>query len=357
MFTCVYCRRSLERADFNREHVIPDQLGSFAKNLFLYKEVCKYCNQYFGDTIELAFGRESAEAVFRLMHGQKDPKSVKPFSGERVYLRLPSGTPCPGAILIVRPSPDGTCTVVDLPPQIGMGAELGENLKYVTEEELRRDEDLRLQLASFARFHFLAPDEVSRERLIELVRESVQRLRIHEEFSLAPHLDIRDEKVRIEVVATIDRTVAKAVSKIVLNYLTYHLGPQFVLDLSLDKIRRFIRFDEGDWREFVKVSSTPILAEETESVRVTRAHLMTIEWQGPWTLVGSFAPYNWFTYGITLTQRYRGLWIPIRIGNAFDWENHEILGMAAWSGPTARNPKGAARAYEALRGSRLPDEP
>ena len=67
---CIYCR-SKENA-FDREHVIPQGLGTFEPESFiLYDAVCKPCNGYFGRTLEDSLSHDSFEALLRLRYGVK----------------------------------------------------------------------------------------------------------------------------------------------------------------------------------------------------------------------------------------------------------------------------------------------
>src|SRR5216684_191003 len=101
---CIYCLLELPEDQFNTEHIVPRQLGSFEKvrnddPLTLLLTVCADCNSYFGKTIELAFGRDSIEAVYRLKYGQKRPREFQGFNSERVVFRVPDYMPAGGVVL------------------------------------------------------------------------------------------------------------------------------------------------------------------------------------------------------------------------------------------------------------------
>ena len=74
---CIYCLETKSKNGFRkREHIIPQCFGKFSPdNLILYDTVCDDCNQYFGEKIELFFGRDSFEGIERLKHGIK-PKEL-----------------------------------------------------------------------------------------------------------------------------------------------------------------------------------------------------------------------------------------------------------------------------------------
>jgi hypothetical protein len=66
---CIYCSQEKNAKDFSsKEHVIPDALGTFgagANTPTLINCVCKECNQYFGNKLEVACIRYSYLELFR----------------------------------------------------------------------------------------------------------------------------------------------------------------------------------------------------------------------------------------------------------------------------------------------------
>lgn len=360
---CVYCCENLSAVHFNTEHVLPEQLGTFdEKNLTLTEQVCRGCNSFFGQTIERAFGRDSLEAIFRLTHGQKSPKRMGKSSSERFVLRIPEPSRWAGAIVLLASDHNGQL-IVTLTPQVGVRRRLMLGFEYFTEEQIAREPALLTGIGK-ADIKLIA-QEPDKERLVELVRSRCPGFTVHGTGSIVDQdLDIKDGKVLIEMRARVDRTIARTAAKIVFNYLTYWMGADFVLDRSFDLIRRFIRSDEGEWRDFVRVTTEPILAQETASFRETDGHVLTINWRETRTLrhlrsralvvplpsnvlQGQFSPYNHLNYRVTLTAKYTGIWRDIRYGNVFDWRERKILDMLA-PRIVPLDPKRAARAAEAL---------
>ena len=159
---CIYCLQDLPENLFNTEHIVPRQLGSFKAGqndpLTLELTVCADCNVYFGKTIELAFGRDSIEAVYRLQHGQKRPHDFQGFNKERVVFGISDYMPDGGIILTPAPNPDGTEIVMMLPPQAGILLPPKETrYRYYTAEDLtgngddglpRADQNVRLRLSA-----------------------------------------------------------------------------------------------------------------------------------------------------------------------------------------------------------------
>jgi hypothetical protein len=88
---CIYCLQDKNKLDFQkREHVIPQCFGRFTPdNLVLRDLVCDECNQFFGDKIELFWGRDSLEGLLRLKHGLRPKGFLR--KKERVKSKIHEG--------------------------------------------------------------------------------------------------------------------------------------------------------------------------------------------------------------------------------------------------------------------------
>lgn len=351
MPTCIYCLRDLPEDRFNREHVVPQQLGSF-ENCPILRTVCAECNSNFGNSLELGFGRDSIEAVYRLRHGQKRPAEFDGFRGERLKFRIPSNLAAGGVVLEPAASPDGSEIVMLLPPQVGVKLEGETEFHYHTEEELTGEGIDRLPPPNEkVKIRLLAADDAGVERIRELVLTRFPKFREEGKLDLPPP-DRIDGKMLVEIKSKVDRLLARAIAKIAFNYMAFHAGAKFVHSANFDPVRRFIRYDEGghDWREFVRTLSKPLLAEETEDLQVTRGHILILGWRDFETLVAWVSPYNSMAYEVTLTRSYRGVWAPLKFGQVFDWEHHNIVPLVH-PGRIVVPPgfaNRAARAYQTL---------
>lgn len=326
MITCIYCMRDLPKHHFNREHVVPRLLGSFEDSPTLLDTVCTECNRYFGNSIELAFGRDSIEAFYRLRFGQKRAEEFQGFNGERLLFRVPEDMPGGGVVLTPAASPDGGDIVMMPPPQVGVQLEGEAGWRYHTEEELVRDGARQLPSPEQKAKLRLLGDHASVERIRALVLERLPKFREEGKLDLPPPEEV-DGKLLVEIKSKVDRLLARAVAKISFNYMTFHAGSHFVRNASFDAVRRFIRFDEGadDWRQFVRFLFKPLLAEETEELLVTRGHILILGWKDDRTLTVTFSPYNSMAYEVTLTRSFDGIWQPPKIGHVFDWKHHEVI--------------------------------
>ena len=142
MATCIYCRRVDPPCGFNKEHIIPEALGSFRNALTLAdSEVCRACNQHFGDTIDRLLTRDSGEAALRFRHRLKDAAEVRGMFKERVRARLPDdGSPLGGIYFDMVPPPEGELEPnVEMVPQVGFQRADGKGWDYFTEEQIRNE--------------------------------------------------------------------------------------------------------------------------------------------------------------------------------------------------------------------------
>jgi hypothetical protein len=201
------------------------------------------------------------------------------------------------------------------------------------------------------KIRLLASDDAGVERIRALVLARFPKFREEGKLDLPPPERI-DGKMLVEIKSKVDRLLARAIAKIAFNYMAFHAGANFGLRADFDPVRRFVRDDVGgdDWREFVRILSKPLLAEETEELQVTRGHILILGWRDFETLIVWVSPYNSMAYEVTLTRSYRGVWPPLKIGQVFDWEHHNIVplmnpGRIILPPGFASRP---ARAYQAL---------
>src|SRR6266480_1640430 len=140
MPTCIYCRRVDPPRGFNKEHVIPEALGSFRHALTLAdSEVCADCNQHFGNTIDRLLTRDSGEAALRFRHRLKDAAEVGGMFKERVRARLPQdGSPMGGIYFDIVPPPEGELEPnVEMVAQVGLQRADGNGWDYFTGDQIR----------------------------------------------------------------------------------------------------------------------------------------------------------------------------------------------------------------------------
>ena len=119
---CLYCPTTREQPFREAEHVIPQAFGTFESregNLTLHN-VCPECNGYFGRNLEQHFGRDTGEALLRLMTGLKPAEKTMEIGGRRLKVRIdrPGGEDH-GALVTLGNNPEGHI-VVHAAPQVAL---------------------------------------------------------------------------------------------------------------------------------------------------------------------------------------------------------------------------------------------
>ncbi len=327
MRRCIYCTQDKPQSEFNVDHVVPQQLGRFHPDNLTLTCVCRQCNQYFGDGIELLLGRDSYEGLMRLAHGVKPPSEAGQFAGARVEFRVPDGSAWARVRLRLGASTDGTHVVMDLPAQIGIKHPFESQFRYFLADEFAVATDKELDIRQGSKFKLLASDDASDQRLRALITQRVPTFRIEGPMPPPP---TENSELEVEIQATLDKSLARAIAKIGFNYLAYVAGAEFVLAACFDRVRSFTRQGEGERSDFVRLRNEPILGNETRRYRMTEGHLAVVEWHdGTSAIRARVSPFNAMTYEISLCRSFAGVWRPIESGHVFDWESHTVVPLSS----------------------------
>jgi hypothetical protein len=282
MLTCIYCQRVDPLCGFNREHVVPEALGTFEGDVItLTQEVCRDCNQYFGDNLEIVLNRDSAEAMFRFRHRLKEPAEVRGMFRRRVEMRLPKdGTKWGGAHLELLAPPAG-----QLEPYVGLAPQLAcerrdGGWEFFTEDELRKDvESVKAVIArdcTPVRVLWTETEEVKARLLALLAEKGIPFKGQRDITESVPAFS--DGRVNAEVEFTFDKILARAIAKIAFNHLAKIYGAAFVLRAEFSAVRRFIRDGEGHPPDFVQFQPAPVLRDSRGREVPPKGHLLVARW-------------------------------------------------------------------------------
>jgi hypothetical protein len=107
--------------------VIPQSFGLFRNGLTLHC-VCGVCNQFFGDRLELHFGRETGESVVRSQYGLRDSVARTPRSRLTARIKVPG--PAIGARVLLAPNTRTNGMEIIYLPQVGFANENSEEWKW-----------------------------------------------------------------------------------------------------------------------------------------------------------------------------------------------------------------------------------
>lgn len=322
---CIYCLQDEPLTSFKkREHVLPQSFGKFTPdNLILSKEVCDQCNEYFGEKLELILGRDSYEGIERYRHGIKPRK--EPLKRTRVDSRLCEGE-WKGLKVIERYSGVSGEFGIEKKLQVGFFNRIKQEYTYFEPQEIPLGEELEelgYELKG-AMIWLIAEEGSELDYLIELLRKNGIDIKPNNELV---NQKIPNIKFKVASDITIDRVIFRALSKVAFNYLCYVEGRDFVLAADFDGIRRFIRYDEGDAKDYFDVNIPPILHDDQRlqpfNVKLTEGHLITVGWRGM-DIICLLSLFNTNTYLIILCHEFRGIWRPIRSGHHFDLTTAKI---------------------------------
>lgn len=329
---CIYCREIKPLAAFNREHVLPDSFGRFQNTLTLVVPddpgVCESCNSFFGNSIDRVLARDSFDALLRLRTGIKPSSEIDDlFHGERVCFQMPERSPLGPLYLEVQPTDDGKHYHVVPRPQVRF-ARFSEGFICIREEQLASDprENPDVDINQMTLF-WSKKDLNAKDRLIAVLARHGIKFHPRRELSRSDYP--MDSEGDVFVGFVFDSEVARAVAKITFNYLAKVVGiihPQMIFFDSLDKVRRFIRYNEGNWDDIVRYKPKPILIGDTEQLRQTESHVITVTWNPDHRggIIGQLSLFNHLTYEVLLCARPDGLWVDITSGHAYHLHNKTV---------------------------------
>jgi hypothetical protein len=328
---CIYCLQDKDELSFQkREHVIPQCFGCFSPdNLILRKLVCDECNQYFGDKIELFWGRDSLESILRLKHGISPKEPLK--KRRRVKSKILNGD-IRGAIVKEGIDDKGNIGVEKL-VQVGFYNEKKNEYDWFEAGTIPNSTEL-FELGYEYKEHeiWLIGDNEEVKMLERELQEKGIPLKGESKFikGVEP-----GELVVIEAEATLDRVIMRGICKIAFNYLAFIAGRHFVISDNFNLIRNFIRYDDGNSEKYLFVNQPPILHDDQKyekyKVKITEGHLIILGWKNDRKLFSMVSLFNTHTYSINLCENYDGLWIPIKSGHHFEIRTREVSKLLAIS--------------------------
>lgn len=317
---CIYCRRDLPVSAFNREHILLQALGRFNGEPTTIHSVCRECNQYFGDSIDLLFARGSVEALLRIELGLKPAEAVTHLRFDRLAFQYPVGS---YKGLWLEPTHDQGRVLLRPLPQAGFTALGGASWLYVTLRDLRRLTRPPEGIDLTAMKRAIAMTQADYDE----VMAQLHRLGVGFTREPLPTPEGWGE-VSTDVTAEVDEAVRRAAAKMGFNYLASIMGPEFMLDGDFDTIRRFIRYGDISGQRLVTESQTPILRDDTILRRQTRGHLIVVEQDSrTGELVCLFSPFNEITYRIVL----RSSSVIFQTGHHYDLETRTVSPLFASS--------------------------
>lgn len=321
---CIYCLTPRPLTDEGSDHVMPRAFGSFTNSSTL-DCVCDGCNKYFGNTIEREMGRDSLEAVMRLIHGTKPASQHQELGNKRIRMSLDHEDPEWRGCHVVWREENGE-PVASLVPQVGFKRTDGTGWVYVTEPDLTDvDKPLPPEVEQPPKhMRVVGNSEEMRARLmVILARRGVSFERTTQ---TEGRLSSTDGLASVTLHGSVDDTSFRCVGKIAFNYLAWCIGADFVRGGSFNPLRAYVRHGTLAPYPLVRVVDRPILADDTMESRQTDGHLVTASWTTPGNhhIVGQVSLFNSITYSVSLARDYVGLWLPLVTGHHFSHQTGAI---------------------------------
>lgn len=348
-YTCIYCKKTKPKNEFNSEHVIPQAFGKFGPDTFtLINKMCRQCNQNFGNTIDNALARRSLEGVHRFIHEVKDSKDFQDSKHAKNQTRITTTEPFAGEE--IKLIPNSNCkglqaTLKNSPKDVAFKRKDSGKYDEYFWSEIPNRETINQKYDINSKDGILAdPNAIHRlEELLGIKLSCYDSRRI-------------PETIGCETEYKITREVFRSIAKIAFNYLAYHNESSVMLQSCFDPIRSFIADDTGEWREFVSIAKHPIIPDQNG--KSADLHLVNIRMVRN-EIDGSVSLHNRIHYIVHLTKQYKGVPIRTEYGHWFDPHGKKIgeLGKSSILKPQPANfifpvkstlwtPSGARKTYK-----------
>lgn len=283
--------------------------------------VCRACNQGFGDSFELRTARGTYDGLQRYQEGVAP--DVDQILYDRITLRVQEPSPWAGVLVRLMRLPDQQGgPFVGLVPQISLrphGGKAWHSLALVT---LERATDPAALMPDFVKsvkceYWVLADSDEDVEKGKKMLAQLVPAFK---DTGNVPADVMKGDTVMIEIQSRLDDDLRRTVAKFAFNFLASRMGAAFVLREDFDEISRYVARGEGHGRSLVVLSEQPLLAEETDRIKLHTGHFLATEWnRSNDAIIGRVALFNANHYAVRLARRYRGIWLPdVRGGICLD---------------------------------------
>lgn len=249
---CIYCSQTDPSRFRGVEHVIPQGFGRFGSGTPTLDCVCDDCNGYFARELDQLLTRDTYEGIFRYSRGQLSSQARPQ---KRVTLALADPAEV-GAFQGLRVSVDGTTGQLMAPAaQFHI-----HNFKTGKEEVyyLPQISGLTLPETDYGRpgangergtwrCKILAPSRDAHDEVVEALQQAGIDFRPGTPFEIPwAEETATPSSFQVEITSEIDKPHKRAIAKILMNFIAFHLGRDEVLQPRWDFLRRYVRNGEGE---------------------------------------------------------------------------------------------------------------
>lgn len=329
---CIYCLKKKEPNLFDKEHVIPESFGKFKpNNLTLINTVCKECNSYFGEKLELFLGRDSLEGILRYNLGLREvyDKNIKRFGNKRITFQIDAEGKWKGVFLeLYSPAGDDKSRpeVRIFPTVAFYKKDSQESIKFSFDQIKSKKELIEQGFDLKKGCEIFVDSDKDEEMVVDRLKKKGIKVGDLKRTISDKSQPVKDKKIRVLTKSTIDPIILRSVAKISFNYLAKTAGKRFMLLSSFDEIREYIRYGKKKEDRLVTISRKPILGDETTSFRKTDGHLIVVGWgdKNNLKIIGKVSLFNKFTYKIMLCKFFKGIIRKIACGHHFDIHSRQL---------------------------------
>jgi len=328
---CIYCLKDKGPDLFSKEHVIPESFGVFRNNFTLIKIVCKDCNKYFGDNLEIALARDTLEGGLRFSYKVKDPKDFRTLGQKsRLVFKVAEGE-FKGAYFYREYSEEKMKIIGKPLPQVAFLKKSDKQYDYFLIEDVPEKELLEQKGYDLNSPQAIIILSENHKEVIEQLEGKGIKFKVGG--IIEPANKDKDSFLwECECEGLVDATILRAVAKIAFNYLAFWNETIFMLNPSFDPTRRFIRFGERPGYALTEISEDPILGDEPVVGTRRLGHILTVNWADDQkSIVARVGLFNRMTYAVCLAKDFQGERREIRRGHFFSPHNQQIIELAAGS--------------------------
>jgi hypothetical protein len=305
--TCIYCSETDPKRFRGVEHVIPQAFGRFGSETPTLNCVCDDCNAYFGSELDLLLARETPEGVARYSRGQFS-RTARP--QRRVRLTLADAAKA-GDFLGLRVAIDGTTG------RLMPGAAQFHVHNFRTGKDevylLPQIADLSLPEADYGkpsadgnkgtwRCKILAPTRKTHDAMVDALNRAGIDFRPGAPFEIPWNSESGEQpSFLVKIEAEVDKQHKRAIAKILMNFVAFHLGPDEALAPRWDFLRRYVRGGEGEIK--ARLSDRPFwTGQETDQFRFEDNSINVRIENLEGNIAGAIQFYNLHTYEMILVE-------------------------------------------------------
>lgn len=304
---CIYCHQTDPNRFRGVEHVIPQGFGRFGIETPTLDCVCDDCNGYFGRELDQLLTRDTYEGISRYSRGQFSSQAR---SQKRVSLALADPAEA-GDFLSLRVSVDGTTGRL-MPPAAQFQIHnftTGKHEVYF----LPQIAALALPEGDYGkpgangekgtwRCKIFAPSREEHDAMVEALQRAGIDFRPGTPFPnpWAPETG-EPPSFLVEITSEIDKPHKRAIAKILMNFVAFHLGRDEPLRPRWDFLRRYVRNGEGEIK--ARLSNRPFwTGQETDQLRLRDDSINVRIENLDGHIVGAIQFYHLPTYEIILVE-------------------------------------------------------